>query len=217
LSFELNVQDHETLAMKITRVIREAIIKGEFKSGERLIQDDLAKKLGVSRMPLREALKQLEVEGYLVLEPHKGAIVKSLSINEIQEIYFLRSKLEPIAMKEKFKHFSEEDINELENLSEEMLKVKAINDYIKLNIRFHSILISDCQWGRLNKMISALWVGFPQQTPRLLVEQIEESKKEHLLIVEALKNSDIEFACGILEQHIIRAGKDVIENLKNKK
>ncbi|MER2115348.1 MAG: GntR family transcriptional regulator, partial [Solibacillus isronensis] len=90
----------ETLPSKIYRILREAIIKGQLQPGERLVQDDLAKTLNVSRMPIREAIKQLAAEGYVTVEPHKGAVVKQFTIHELEEIYFLRAKFEPMAAAE---------------------------------------------------------------------------------------------------------------------
>ena len=84
---DLRIENRDTLHLKVCNVIREAIIRGDFKPGERLKQSDLAEKMGVSRMPVREAFRKLESEGLIKLEPHKGAVVKSISIKDIEEIY----------------------------------------------------------------------------------------------------------------------------------
>ncbi|MFC7687845.1 GntR family transcriptional regulator [Ureibacillus sp. GCM10028918] len=217
MNIKLNTQDLETIPVKICRVLREAIIKGEFLPGERLIQDELAKSLGVSRMPIREAIKQLEAEGYVTLEPHKGAIVREFSVKEIEELYFLRSKFEPLAIKESLKFINSNTIQQLENLNDEMNLSKEVSKFIELNILFHNLLIKDCPWEKLNSFIKNLWTGFPQQTPHLLPDQIEVSKQEHKDMVEAIKNNNHQLVCDIMEKHIIRAGNQVIENIKNNK
>ena len=216
VNLRLNTQDLETIPVKICRVIREAIIKGDFQPGERLIQDELAKSLGVSRMPIREAIKQLEAEGYVTLEPHKGAIVREFSVKEIEEIYFLRSKFEPLVVKESLKFINTNIIQQLENLIEEMNQTKEVSKFIELNIVFHNLLIKDCPWEKLNSFIKNLWTGFPQQTPHLLPDQIEVSKQEHKAMIEAIKVGNDQLVCEIMERHIIRAGNQVLENIKNK-
>lgn len=202
----------ETLPSKIYRILRDAIIKGQLQPGERLVQDELAKTLNVSRMPIREAIKQLAAEGYVTVEPHKGAVVKQFTIHELEEIYFLRAKFEPLAAAESLKTMSSQLVNQLRNLNEKMKKTDDTDEYIQLNIQFHHLLIKDCPWGKLNNIIENLWTGFPQQTPHLLPNQIATSISEHDLMVEALANNNIELTCQLLEQHITRAKYDVLKN-----
>ena len=205
---------HETLPQKITRMIRDAIIQGQFKPGERLIQDELAKSLGVSRMPIREAFKQLQAEGYVTLEPHKGAVVKEFTVQELEEIYLLRSKLEPLAVKESLKQIDEQTINQMETYQELMKKTESIHEYVDLNIKFHSLLIKDCKLEKLNSIIQNLWTGFPQQTPHLLPDQIKLSIAEHDEMIQAIKLGKMDEACSLLENHIIRAGNNVLDNVR---
>ncbi|MCM3724039.1 MULTISPECIES: GntR family transcriptional regulator [Solibacillus] len=202
----------ETLPSKIYRILREAIIKGQLQPGERLVQDELAKTLNVSRMPIREAIKQLAAEGYVTVEPHKGAVVKQFTIHELEEIYFLRAKFEPMAAAESLKTMSPQLVNQLRELNERMKKTDDTDEYIQLNIQFHHLLIKDCPWGKLNSIIENFWTGFPQQTPHLLPNQIATSISEHDLMVEALANDNIELTCQLLEQHITRAKYDVLRN-----
>lgn len=202
----------ETLPSKIYRILREAIIKGQLQPGERLVQDELAKTLNVSRMPIREAIKQLAAEGYVTVEPHKGAVVKQFTIHELEEIYFLRAKFEPMAAAESLKIMSPQLVTQLRELNEKMKKTDDTDEYVQLNIQFHHLLIKDCPWGKLNNIIENLWTGFPQQTPHLLPNQIATSISEHDLMVEALANNNIELTCQLLEQHITRAKYDVLKN-----
>lgn len=204
----------EILPSKIYRILRDAIIKGQLQPGERLVQDELATALGVSRMPIREAIKQLAAEGYVNLEPHKRAVVKLFSMHELEEIYFLRAKFEPLAAAESLKFLTPQLIEQLYELNEKMKQTDDADEYIQFNIQFHHLLVKDCPWKKLNAMIENLWNGFPQQTPHLLPKQISTSIVEHDLMLQALKNNDIERACQLLEQHISRAKRDVLQNLK---
>src|SRR5689334_5504165 len=106
---DLKLDNRDTLHLKVCNVIREAIIKGQFKPGERLKQSDLAEKLGVSRMPIREALRKLETEGLITLVPHKGAIVKTIKLEDIKEVYALRAQLEKMALIQSADALSGED------------------------------------------------------------------------------------------------------------
>ena len=216
INLRLQERDLETIPAKICRILREAIIKGEIKPGTRLIQDELSKSLGVSRMPIREAIKQLEAEGYVTVEPHKGAIVKEFSIEEIKEIYFLRSKFEPIAVRESLNHITAEMINELEELNKAMLDTDDIDTFIKLNITFHDLLIRKCPWGKLNNIIYSFWTGFPQQTPHLLPDQLHTSKIEHTEILDSIKKKNYDLTCTLIEKHISRAGNQVMQNILKK-
>src|SRR5690625_3011319 len=107
----LHIGDREMLHNKVCSVLRKAILKGELKAGERLVQTELAEAIGVSRMPIREALRTLETEGLIVMEPHKGAIVRSISIEDIKEIYELRLALEPLALQKSVPNFSTQHID----------------------------------------------------------------------------------------------------------
>lgn len=201
----------ETRSAKIHRILREWIMKGEFKPGERLKQNDIAERLGVSRMPVREAIQQLVTEGLVNMEPHRGAIVKEFSKEEIKELYFLRAKLEPMALREAYVNLTSDDISKLLDLVERMIDFKDTAEFVELNIKFHKILIQKCPYNKLNFLIEGLWTGFPQLTPHLLPNQLEVSNQEHKELVVALKEDKIELACEILETHIKRAYKNITE------
>jgi DNA-binding GntR family transcriptional regulator len=206
--------DAETLPTKIYKILRDAIMKGQLQPGDRLVQNDIAQSLGVSRMPVREAVKQLASEGYVLFEPHKGAIVKKFSVMELEEIYLLRAKLEPLAVIESLNNTDHlQLIHKLEQLNNEMKKCEEIDEYVQLNIEFHHLLIKDCPLEKLNSIIENLWNGFPQQTPHLLEKQVSTSIEEHEQIINALKSKNIERTSQLVEAHITRAGKDVIQNI----
>jgi DNA-binding GntR family transcriptional regulator len=212
--YDLRIENRDTLHLKVSNVIREAIIRGDFKPGERLKQSELADTLGVSRMPIREAFRKLESEGLIELEPHKGAIVKSIQVNDIEEIYTLRAELEKMAVYQSIDHFSKADLNQLNELVNNMDSAEDVEDFVLYNIDFHKLLIKRCNWNRLNTFISTLWSGFPQQTPHLLKGQTETSNKEHRQIVEAIMKKDKERASSLVAEHILRTGELLIKSLK---
>ncbi|WP_264805637.1 GntR family transcriptional regulator [Cytobacillus sp. NCCP-133] len=214
LNQDLRIENRDTLHLKVCNVIRKAIIRGDFKPGERLKQSDLAEKMGVSRMPIREAFRKLESEGLIRLEPHKGAVVKSINIEDIEEIYALRAELEKMAVYQSVDFLTEQDVEQLTFLVNEMERTDDVDTFIQYNIDFHRMLVKRCKWERLNSFIGTLWNGFPQQTPHLLSGQQETSNIEHRKIVEAVINKDKETAANLLSEHIFRTGESLIKSLK---
>jgi DNA-binding GntR family transcriptional regulator len=218
--FRLTEQDRATLQFKVTTKLRELILKGEFKMGERLMQEEWAKKLGVSRMPLREALRQLEVEGLVRIEPRRGAIVTPVSIEDIEEIYQLRALLEGEAVVKALPFLGEEEINELENIYGRMLMLKAdehdMEEFMALNSEFHRIIREGCPWRRIQGFIETLWKGIPPYTPSLLADHLSESHKEHGQMLQAIKDKDAEKLRQVTVQHILRTKDNLIQMISEK-
>jgi DNA-binding GntR family transcriptional regulator len=210
----LFIENRDTLHLKVCNVIREAILKGDFKPGERLKQNDLADVMGVSRMPIREAFRKLESEGLIRLEPHKGAIVKSIHVGDIEEIYALRAELEKMAVYQSVGLLSNEELQRLTYLVDKMECSEDVDDFVGYNIEFHRLLIKRCKWERLNTFISTLWNGLPQQTPHILQGQKETSNIEHRGILNAVLNNDKETAANLVSEHITRTGEMLIKSLR---
>lgn len=215
-NFDLNIKlELETAHTKVTRVLREAILRGDIMPGSRLVQEELAKSLGVSRMPIREALRKLEMEGLIKNEPHRGAVVKSFDINDIEEIYALRAQFERMAVEKSVPLISQEEIEKLGQLVTKMENAKEVEEFVEYNIEFHNLLVSYCPWKRLLFFIENLWNGFPQQTPHLLLDHTKKSNQEHKEILEAVKKEDAQLAAELLSKHISRSGTELIEKLKS--
>lgn len=212
--FLLSEKDRATLQYKVTTKLREVILKGHFKMGDRLIQEEWAAKLGVSRMPIREALRQLEVEGLVRNEPRRGAIVTPISVEDIEEIYQLRALLEGKAVELSLPHLTEENIKNLEELYEEMIllngKEADVEKYMKLNAAFHRLLREGCKWRRIHSMIDTLWKGIPLQTPSLLSDHIKEAHREHRLMLDYIHENDTQKLKEITKYHILRTSDNLI-------
>jgi len=217
-NFRLSEQDRATLQFKVTNKLREAILKGEFKMGDRLIQEEWAVKLGVSRMPIREALRQLEVEGLVRIEPRRGAIVTPISTDDIEEIYQLRALLEGQAVEKSLPYLEKEDIEELERLHEKMIRLKAeekdVEEYMNLNAEFHKILRGGCPWRRIHAFIDTLWKGIPPYTPSLLSNHLQDSHHEHQLMVNYVKQNEPLKLKAVMEKHILRTRDQLIQVIK---
>lgn len=219
-NIRLTEQDRATLQFKVTTKLRELILKGEFKMGERLMQEEWAQKLGVSRMPLREALRQLEVEGLVRIEPRRGAVVTPVSTEDIEEIYQLRALLEGEAVVKSLPFLDEETIQELETIYNNMLQLKAdetdMEAYMKLNTEFHRIIREGCPWRRIQGFIETLWKGIPPYTPSLLANHLPESHKEHGLMLQYIQEKDAEKLKQVTIKHILRTKENLIQMIGNK-
>jgi DNA-binding GntR family transcriptional regulator len=196
-------------------------MSGILKKGERLIQEEWAERLEVSRMPIREALTQLQMEGLVELVPHKGAIVTPITRDNIEEIYHTRAFLEGLAVEKSLPYLTTEDINQLKDILIQMEKMEisdSTNDqYTQLNAAFHETLRKGCPWSRVQKMVETL--GISPIAPNLLVNYHRETQREHRMIYEAVLRGDPSEVKAAVEYHILRTKNNLInymEEIKNK-
>ncbi|NGP45665.1 GntR family transcriptional regulator [Bacillaceae bacterium SIJ1] len=212
----LQLHDKDSLYIKTCNTLRKAIFSGELQPGVKLTQDQLAKQLGISRMPIREALRQLENEGLVKVEPYRGAFVKELSLEDIEENYVLRSEMESLAIRKSLPYKTREDVKRLEELVREMDQTKSSEEFVELNKESHNLLLLRCPWSRLSKFIQTLWNGYPQHTPFFLQGQMEKSNQEHKEILLAIQAEDSEKAGRLIKEHISRTGKSLMTFIKTK-
>lgn len=159
------VRHHKSLVQSIVEDLQGKIIKGQLKPGQRMVEADFCRKMGISRSPLREAFRILEGQGFLVHEPRKGMCVSRITLQEIEDIYVIRANLESLAT---YLAVCEQDpavLEELWRLHREMIKADAdgdMNAYHRLNLDFHSALNNASRNGRLAELINT----FSKQTER---------------------------------------------------
>lgn len=138
--------EHRTISSAVTDDLRQRILSGELESGLQLRQDQLAAEFGVSRIPIREALMQLEAEGLVKLSPHRGATVSSPSLDEIQEVFELRGMLEPMLLMASAPRLTREDFTVLEGLLEEYASNMEAN-----NVQIWASSIRRCICGSIRR------------------------------------------------------------------
>lgn len=205
-----------TIVNEVLNEMRKEILNGTLQEGERLIQDEWAQKLKVSRMPIREALTFLEVEGLVEITPHKGAVVTPITQEDVVEIYHLRSLLEGVVVEKSLQHLTEEDIDELGEILHQMetlkLSEKTYDEYSQLNKRFHEILRKGSPWTRAKKIVDNL--GISPIAPKLLVPYYEKTQQEHRRIYEAVLRKDSEELKVALQYHLLRTKNNLIEVLQ---
>ncbi|MBD2771345.1 GntR family transcriptional regulator [Iningainema tapete] len=202
----------------IADALREAILRGIFQEGQSLRQDEIATQFGVSRIPVREALKQLEASGLVTLHLNRGATVSVLTPAEAQEICEIRSALEVKAMQLAISQLTEQDIEKAAVILETTNQTTEAGLLAKLNWEFHATLYATAQRPRLLTMIKNLHVNVDRYV-RLQMAQmdyLERSQKEHYQILDACRQRDSKAAIKLLKRHIDTAGEQLVAYLQQK-
>ncbi|MFC7066604.1 GntR family transcriptional regulator [Brucella rhizosphaerae] len=199
---------------RITDAMRDAILKGELKPGSRLRQEALASTYNASRIPIREALRQLESEGLITLVPNSGAWVSKLDQSECVEIYKIREQLEPLALRESCQNLSDATLTRLEELVTEIRDAQDIDEFLHLDREFHLLSYQGARMLTLLQMIRQFW-NSTQQYRRAYALSVELNDRsavhhEHWLLVDALKRKDATHAGLILGGHIRRTRMELL-------
>jgi DNA-binding GntR family transcriptional regulator len=187
----------------VTAAIRQKILSGDFAAGEVLRQETLAKALGVSRVPVRDALTRLTAEGLLVNVPHKGAYVAELSILEVEEMGDIRCRLEPWIFGEAIARITADEIARAERLIDKMDEADP-SQWGQLNWRFHEALYLPAQRDITLQVLRVLHDRCDRyfQFQVVQVPIREETHEEHLKMIEACRTRDAKLGAKLLEQHI---------------
>ncbi|MEZ0172541.1 GntR family transcriptional regulator [Microvirga sp. TS319] len=205
---------HRTISSAVAEELRRRIVDGEFGAGFQLRQDALAAEFGVSRIPVREALMQLEAEGLVKIHPHRGAIVSELSTEEIDELFELRAWLEPRLLKASAPHLMEADYIRLNEILQEYsseLRAMHIGRWGELNTEFHMVLYQHAKQPRSLAIIANLLQESDRHT-RLqlsLTQGMERAAAEHAEILALCTQGKIGAACTLLKKHIEGAGQSL--------
>ncbi|WP_018467327.1 GntR family transcriptional regulator [Calidithermus timidus] len=203
---------------RVAQQLRERILGGQYPGGTTLRQEELAEEMGVSRMPVREALRQLAAEGLLVLQPHRGAVVAELSIAELEEIYEMRAVLEPLALRLAIPRLGKGQLGEAEDALDEAGREHDGQRLSELNWKFHAALYRPANRPRLLSTIELLHLNADRYMRMILtvVHHREQSDREHRALLEACRRQEVEQASSLLKRHIIEAGQRLVQFLKEK-
>jgi len=193
--------------------IRKSILEGALEPGARIQQHALASELGVSHVPLREAIQRLEAEGFLAVHPRRGAFVMPLSLEDAREIFDLRATLEVKALRASIPALTSEQLQIAREACVASDGVTAVVRYGELNVQFHRALYAGACRLRLQAMIETLWSNAARYSMllRFRGDHFERSQSEHWDLVEAAVNGDVERACATLEDHIAAAAQKIAE------
>ncbi len=183
----------------------DAICKGQYRTGDRLIAEDIANDIGMSRMPVREAFRRLAAEGLVTLRPNRGAIVSGLNIEEMREVFEMRSALEGLAIRLAVPKLGERQLARLERLLDEMDDYRNDSaEWVSRHRVFHEYLCSLAERPRLLRQINALY-SVIEPHMRLWLQHVDKpmsAREEHAVILDALRSGDAREAERVLCEHI---------------
>ncbi|MCA0317800.1 MAG: GntR family transcriptional regulator [Proteobacteria bacterium] len=206
---------HRTLSAAIVDRLRQSILDGTHAAGAQLRQDALADTYGVSRIPVREALFQLEAEGLVRIAPHKGAIVSELSLDEINDVFDLRCLLEPRMLAQSAPRFTPEDFARLDDIQskfEAAIARRDVGQWGVLNAEFHMALYERASQPRTRAIVAALLQTSDRYTRVQLsgTSAMGIAEQEHAELIRLCRAGDIDQACRFLARHIESVRADLI-------
>jgi len=197
--------DFKTKLDLAEEMLLRVIASGEFAPGERLRQNDLAARLGVSATPVREALRHLEAQGLLVRDPHKGVRVAEVDVEETAELYLMRAVLEGLAVEHATPRVGQKKLAALANIQEKIDAHRAagnLRPLRRLNFDFHTAIYRASGLARLSRLIDSLWPLFPWDSMWVVPGRAESSASEHRAILNAIKSGDAVRAGQEMRHHI---------------
>jgi len=213
----------QSLTSAVADKLRDQIIRGEIPEGAQLRQDAIATQYQVSRIPVREALRQLDAEGLIAIVPNRGAVVPALSPDDVEELFSIRALLEPEVLKLSIPLLTEEDFSEAAAVLREYVGELRRDDHVstwgRLNWQFHSILYSRANQPRFMAIIRNVNNSGERYT-RLqlyLTHGMKRANEEHHQILELCRQRDTAAACKLLRQHIEHAGESLKQALEQKR
>ncbi|WP_186419064.1 GntR family transcriptional regulator [Bosea sp. CS1GBMeth4] len=212
---------HRTLSSAIVDRLRQDILDGSYPAGSQLRQDALAQAYEVSRIPVREALFQLEAEGFVRIVPHKGAIVSGLSLDEINDVFELRELLEPRLLASSLPALTAEDfaaVAGMEAAFEEAMQAGDVGRWGVLNADFHLALYARATQPRTLSIVSGLLQTSDRYT-RLQLQRsssIERAQAEHNELIRLCRAGAIGEASRLLVDHIELVRRDLVAFLEER-
>lgn len=220
--FELQMNEYLPLRDVVFQTLRQAILRGELKPGERLMEIHLAQKLGVSRTPVREAIRKLELEGLVLMIPRKGAVVAEITVTDLEDVLEVRMALEELAVKLACRKITEEQLNAMRQ-REEIFRKSLYGDDVaacaQADMEFHDAIYAATGNSRLVQILNNL----REQMYRYRVEYLKNNEvyeqllEEHEFLIQAVIKHDKAQAKDIICRHIDNQEKAIAEFIRNKK
>jgi DNA-binding GntR family transcriptional regulator len=216
---KVNFNDYKPLREVIFNTLREAIIIGELKPGERLMEVQLAEKMGVSRTPVREAIRKLELEGLVDMMARRGAQVADLSVKDIMDVLEVRATLDGLATALSSTRITQDEIKELKHVNSQFISFvekENLQGTIKKDVEFHDIIYRSSRNEKLIQIASNL----REQVQRFRVIYLKDFSstkdiiKEHNDIFEAIQSKDSILAQNVAQKHIKKQEESIINSLK---
>jgi DNA-binding GntR family transcriptional regulator len=205
---------HRTISSAVSTQLRDAVLSGAYPSGAQLRQDALAAQYGVSRIPVREALLQLEAEGLVQIVPHKGAVVTGLSKAEVDDVFGLRLLLEVRLLKQSAPLLTDEDLADLDRIQRafgEAIRGKDAARWGVLNAELHTALYRRADLPRTSAIVANLLTASERYTRIQLAGKSawQRAQAEHGELIELCRRKETGAACAMLERHIAAVHHDL--------
>lgn len=207
-NMSLQTDDFLPLRDEVFNTLRERILKGALKPGERLMEIHLANQLGVSRTPIREAIRMLELEGLVKMVPRKGAQVAKISREDLQDVLEVRKALDTLAVKLACERITEDEITKLKMAEEEFERVLKVGDTTQIaeaDVAFHDVIQVASKNKRLKSMISNLAERIYRYRFEYIKQQSDGGKTlvmEHREIIRCIEEKEVDEAIKAIELHI---------------
>ena len=201
---------------RIAQALRDDILSGSIAPGQRLRQEDIAERLGGSRLPVREALRILTAEGLVQIEPNKGARVPLLDPDEVVTLYRMRERLEPLALAESMANLGSAEMDEISKIQHRIEQGVEVSEFLLLDREFHMASYTGCSDEHLMLSVVRLW-NATQHYRRAFMslagqERTQIVNAEHRLLIEAINRRDTEDAELYLLGHIRRTRKELVRH-----
>lgn len=216
---ELSLDEYLPLRDVVFKTLRQAILTGELKPGERLMEIHLANRLGVSRTPIREAIRMLELEGLVTMIPRKGAEVSRISKQDITDVLEVRASLDALAVRLCCERITEEELAELEKASKafgEAINSGDLTAVARADVDYHDIIVSASKNKRLKQMV----LNLAERVYRYRLEYIKDKTshenliKEHCEILDFIRRKDAENAEKAIISHVKNQERAIISQLE---
>ena len=213
-----NMDEYLPLRDVVFKTLRQGILTGELKPGERLMEIHLAKRLGVSRTPIREAIRKLELEGLVTMIPRRGAEVAKITAKNLRDVLEVRVALDELAVQLACERMLDEDIEQLRKACEEFARVTGTKDATvisRADVALHDIIVDSTGNIRLKQLVNNL----AEQMYRYRFEYIKDSVyherliEEHRELLESLESRDTERAAKAVRTHILNQEETIRRHL----
>lgn len=217
LDVKQEVTDKYSLRGRVFHRLRDDILSGRYDEYEELKEMVIGEEMGVSRTPVREAFRQLELEGLIQIIPNKGAYVTGITENDVKDIYMIRSLLEGLCARWATEHITQEQMNEMEEnvyLAEFHAQKGHLEQLAELDNRFHDIMYEACN----SKILEHQLKDFHQYVLRVRKKTLAnanrgpKSNEEHRMIMEAIRDKNADLAQELAHQHMINAYENMVKN-----
>ena len=211
----IKLDNYKPLRELVFESLREAIINGRLFPGERLMEIQMAEEMGVSRTPVREAIRKLELEGFVVMIPRKGAYVAGISIKDIADVFEVRAALEALAAGLAAERITEEELDELERFLVEISELREsgnLDAIVEKDTKFHDVIYRASRNERLVQIVTHLQEQIHRFRTASLARpgRTRDALDEHKKLVEAISDRDVELAQKLAREHIENAENSMI-------